>query len=500
MRSARDLPRWRTRIARRQGGLIGGSAINFVGLAIGSASQFGVVLVLARLLSTETAGVFLLGFATFRIAVGLCGVGVNITAVRYGALARARGDVEAARSASFTVLAIAIAGGLLGTVLLAGTAGIFADGFHAPALGPVLIVFAVGIPLSTFTLTAAGVARGARQTARAIFLEQVADSGFRFAGMVVGLILERSAMGAAIGFTSGGAVAAVTAACMTAPEWMGGRMQRGPELHHLVRFSAFQWGTVFTGTAFRWADSLLLGLWKTPAEVAIYATATRAVWLGLVFVMPIALAFQPIIAELAENGRIDRLRKLYVSATRLSTVVGCTPLLLTGVCAGPILAAVYGPRYESGALALAFLSVGQATNAAAGPAATVVTMVGRADLTLAFNATALIADVCLNAVLIPAYGMSGAGAAWCLSLILLCVLRFGQCRREIGARVLDAWLLRAGSALGVGVGITALVVEAMGDFAPAAIAAAALTAGLVTVAVALLALGVRLADLVALSD
>jgi O-antigen/teichoic acid export membrane protein len=480
----------------RGSGLFTGSAINFVGLAVGSAAQFGVVVVLTQSLSQRQAGIFLIAFAAFRIAVGLFGLGVNVTAVRYVALSRGRGDAQSAACAARTVLGLALAGGLVGALALGGASGLFAVRFHSASLGPITAILAAGIPLSTVTLTAAGIARGTRRTTTATFLEQGADAGFRFVGLAVGLVVAGTPTAAAWGFTIGGGFAAAAAFGLTWQDWRGASLLTGGELRHLLRFSGYQWGTVFTGTAFRWADSLLLGLWKSPADVAVYSSATRAIWLGLVFVMPIALAFQPIIAELAEARAFDELRQLYVSATRLSTTVGCTPLLLTGVAAAPLLEALYGPSYKSGATSLAFLAVGQSINAATGPAATVVTMIGRADLTLIFNAAALVADVALNAILIPAFGMSGAGAAWCLSLGLLCALRFLQCRREIHVRVFDRWFSRAILSLAVGLLMSEVVLQMVGTGEPALTCVIVFCSGAVAISASMLALGLRLGDIV----
>src|SRR5262249_30809882 len=146
-------------------------------------------------------------------------------------------------------------------------------------------------------------------------------------------------------------------------------------------------------------------------------------------------------------------------------------------------------------LALTFLAAGQAVNAAAGPAATVVTMVGRADLTLRFNATALVADVALNMALIPLFGMSGAGAAWCASLVLLCGLRFQQCRRQIGIEIFDKWLMRAVISIGLGVCASIAVIHGLAGYDAGLIVVAGFLSGCITVAASMWSLGLRPADI-----
>ena len=465
--------------SERLSGLVSRSAVNFTGLIVGTAAQFGVVLVLTRTLAPSQAGVFLIGYAIFRIAVSLFGFGTNIAGIRYVALARGTARQQSERDAARTVLILAAVGGILGAILLGALSTEIERVFHAPGLRDTLWYLGYGLPLSTFTLAAGGVLRGASRTASAIVVDQVLENGLRLAGLIAGLSATGTATGAAIGFTAGGIASSLSAATLSHEFWRRASFLSGSELSELLRFSAYQWGTILTGTALLWADSVLLGLWKSPADVAVYSAATRAIWLGMVFVLPIGMAFQPMIAELGAVGDFARLRDLYRTATRLSTAIACPPLLLTGVCAEPLLRALYGDKYAAGATALSFLAVGQAVNAAVGPAGQVITMLGRTDVTFWLNSVGLVSNVGLNSVLIPEYGITGAGAAWCLSLVLLCILRLVQCRSEIGIKIRDAWLIRVGIAITAGVCVSAAIVIAA-DGRPAVVTAEAFVVGLAT--------------------
>ena len=474
---------------------MGGSAINFAGLLIGTASQFALVLALTQLLSKRNAGVFLIGFAIFRLAVILFGLGTNMTAVRYVALGRGRGDSDFADRASRSTIALSLVGGSIGAVTITSLSSLLADAFHAPQLKTVIVVLAVGIPFSTFTLAAAGAIRGSRRTSAAIFLDQIADNGFRFLGLLIGVVWAGSVTGAAVGFTLGGIFAGGTACLLLPRRQLFGERLGKSDMKEMLRFTGFQWGTAVVGGAFRWTDSLLLGLWTSPSQVAVYSTATRTVWLGLVFVMPIVTAFQPLIAERSEARDWTELRSLYRSAARLATTVGSSPLVLTAVCAAPLLATLYGESYRSGAAALAFLAVGQAVNAATGPAATVATMLGHSDVTLVINIVALVANVALNIILIPAFGMTGAGVAWCLSLVLLSALRFAQCRREIGVHVLDGWLVRALVAIAVGAGTSSAIVHFWQSAPEAGLVVVGFVSGMVVIPATMVLLGLRPGDM-----
>ena len=246
-----------------------GSAINFIGLLIGSASQFGVVFVLATELQPAKAGLFLIGYAIFRLAVGVFGLGLNITAVRYVALYRGRTGSVAIGRTSRTVLGLSIAAGVVGATSVAAASGLLAGVFHSGEMQGILIALALGIPCSTFTLTAAGVARGQQRTSAAIFLDQVGDSGFRFFGLCIGLAVGRSPLGAAVGFTAGGVVAALAAAVITRHEWFGRGWESRRQMKELLRFSGFPMGDRPRGDGFQ------MGGFTPPRSMAIPGGSRR---------------------------------------------------------------------------------------------------------------------------------------------------------------------------------------------------------------------------------
>ena len=153
---------------------------------------------------------------------------------------------------------------------------------------------------------------------------------------------------------------------------------RRRETGELIRFSGYQWGAALAGVGLLWADTLLLGLWRPPADVAVYSIATRTVLFGMMFILPIGIAFQPVIARLYATrrpraaGRDVPVRHQVVDARR-----AVPPLLFLALFATPVIALLYPDSYTRGAWPMALLAIGQTVNAATGPCGHMVTMVGR---------------------------------------------------------------------------------------------------------------------------
>jgi O-antigen/teichoic acid export membrane protein len=98
----------------------------------------------------------------------------------------------------------------------------------------------------------------------------------------------------------------------------------------------------------------------------------------------------------------------------------------------PIMAAVFGADFSRGAIALAILSAAQLVNAITGPANSLLDMTGHQNDTLKATIAGVLANVTLNALLIPRWDIAGAAIATGASLILWNVLLVILVRRRLG--------------------------------------------------------------------
>lgn len=456
------------------------SIFNFAGLGVSTLTQFFVVLALAHWLPQRPAGVFFEGYAAIKLLSVIATLGLDVTAVRYVAMHLAAGDrTAAASSIRYSVKLAALTSTAVAVVTILGAR--FAAGwFGAPALTEVLQIMAVGLPFIVVETVLIGASRGTGRMRSYVYVDQILDGTLRLGLVLLVLIMGASVAGAALASTATSVVTFCVALFVTRGVLVGDRTSAALDKRALVRFSAFQWGTVLAGAGTLWADTLLLGLWRPPQDVAAYSVATRTVALGLVFVLPVAIAFQPVIGRLHTTGDVGQLGKMYSFATRLSVIFGGLPLILVGLLASPILTLFYGQSYARAAVPLAMLAAAQVINAATGPCGYVITMIGRTDVTFRINVLVVVVNVALNIVLIPEYGMVGAGVAWALAVVLSNVLRVVEVWRNLRIQPFDratAKVLLAVGASGLAAGIMEIV---MHRYSPAPeIVAVSAVAGLV---------------------
>jgi len=451
-----------TALARR-------SAVNFVGLAAANALQFGLVLLIATWLTPAHAGVFFEGFAAVRLLSVLAVLGLDITAIRYVAVHRARGELDQARA-----LARQVDGGaVLASTAIAAVVFVFApqfsEAFGEPSLETVLRIMALSLPAVVLQMVLIGATRGTGRMRAFVVVDQVADGVLRVGLVAVALALGTGLEGTATAFTV--AAYLTTAASAWAARGVLGRIRDAVtvEVRELLRFSGNQWGASIAGVGLLWAGTLLLGYWRPSADVAVYSIATRTVLIGMMFILPIGIAFQPQIGRLYARSDHDGLRRMYSFATKWSTLVGCPALIFLALYATPVLHVFYDNSYARGAWPLALLAIGQVVSAATGPCGHVVTMIGRSDLVLQNSLAALVLNLVLSVALIPPFDLVGAGLAWGISIIAWNVIRVWQVWRVLHMHPFGDWTARLGAALAAFT-ITAGVLRVLLDGAPAPVA------------------------------
>src|SRR5581483_2352029 len=161
------------------------------------------------------------------------------------------------------------------------------------------------------------------------------------------------------------------------------------EFGRILRFSLPQTLTAMLFFTIVWTDTLLVGRFRTAAEVGVYTIVGRLLTPATLVSTAIGQMFAPRIA--AHDARGDR------GTFSTMLIVAATPLL-----------ALFGPKYKSGATALAILAAGQLINTAAGPLGQVINLSGRPYITLMNNGLVAAINIGVCIVLIPRYGLAGA--------------------------------------------------------------------------------------------
>jgi O-antigen/teichoic acid export membrane protein len=172
-------------------------------------------------------------------------------------------------------------------------------------------------------------------------------------------------------------------------------------------------------------DLLMVGLFLSASDVAIYQAASRTAALISFPLFAMNALVAPMIARLhAEN----RPRELERSVAITTQAVFWPSLIaaLAAIAGGRFLLGIFGAAFQDGHLALTILVLGHVINVAAGPVSYLMTMTGNQGRCAIIWAATVSVQFVLNLVLIPQLGIVGAAAgttlATCFVTISLTIL------------------------------------------------------------------------------
>lgn len=183
-------------------------------------------------------------------------------------------------------------------------------------------------------------------------------------------------------------------------------------------------------------DVLVLGLFRSHAEVGIYKIVYTGASLVTFIMQPTSLVISPHIARLYAQGDLKGLQRIMTLSTRAILFCAAPAALVLVIFGGLILHLVFGADYIAGRLPLAILAIAQLANAATGCVTASLIMTGHEkDAALGVGIGALI-NTLLDFTLIPHFGMAGAACASATSVLIWNVVLRRSARRRLGIETL----------------------------------------------------------------
>jgi O-antigen/teichoic acid export membrane protein len=408
-----------------------GGGLNFLGAVITQIGTTVVLLLLTHNLTKDEVGLFRQSFALFSLLQIVALVGLGQAMTRYVAVFRADRDRAAVRGTVRLGMSVASAASVLvGVGLYACSNWLAVSVYDNPALLTPFRYVAFAVPPAAITVAALAACSGFRTMRPNALVGLMLDPILRVALTAVAIARGWGLDGVLRSFV---VVPYITAAL--ALVWLVVLM-RGPQVRprieggEIMRFASLAWLATFTTQGLLWADQLILPLYITPAELAIYSVATSLVVLATFTMSPISQSLAPRVADLTRRGELRRLSIAYKAAASWMTRFSLPFFAILLIFPRPLLA-LFGPGYGLGATVTVILSIGKLSDVATGPCGTMLNQAGFNKLALLDNMAALALNVSLNFLLIPQYGIRGAAYAWTASLVLVNVARVYQVRRHV---------------------------------------------------------------------
>ena len=177
---------------------------------------------------------------------------------------------------------------------------------------------------------------------------------------------------------------------------------------------------------------IMLGVLGTAEEVGYFRVAQRGAMLVLFGLQAVTLTIGPTISSLYAHGQMQLLQEVLTKSARAILAYSLPTALFLMLGGFWIIPVIFGVEFSPAAWPLVVLCAGQLVNAGFGAVGIALTMTRNERLTAKGVTIAGIANVVLNALLIPIWGTIGAAAATSLSIMLWNILLAAWLYQRLG--------------------------------------------------------------------
>ena len=164
------------------------------------------------------------------------------------------------------------------------------------------------------------------------------------------------------------------------------------------------------------SDVLMIGWLMTAADAGVYVVACNVAELVLFPFLAVSSIVAPTFAVHYARGERQELAS-FMRTTTLSTLAGSLLIGIPLFVLAPWILGMFGPEFVDGAGAARILMLGICLRAVIGPSHLMLTMTGHERQAMWALGCAAAANITLNLVMIPVFGIEGAAAMTTLSLL-----------------------------------------------------------------------------------
>jgi O-antigen/teichoic acid export membrane protein len=396
-----------------------GASVAFLFKGLGVALAFFLNVLIARTFGANDAGIFFLALTLSTVAAVFGRVGLDNAVLRFTASNAAIGNWGAVAGLHRKGISLALAASVFsGAACWSLAPWLAADIFQKPELSVPLRWMALSVPAQTAYLLYGEFLKGMR----AIALSQCVQGVLHYLVVVAGLLLFGRLLdleAAAILYLGATVVAAAAGFWFWKLRFPAPPPQRVSfPFHDLFQSSLPLLIVALMNLLINWSATLLLGVWNSAEEVAIFNCASRTAKLTIFVLIAVNSIAAPKFAGLFRKNDLTGLEETARQATLLMTLVAA-PVFLVFLCVPGYVMGIFGEEFVSGASILAIIAIGQFINVATGSADYLLIMSGNERLLRNNVAGFGLVNLALCFLLIPRFGNTGAAAATALTLGLM---------------------------------------------------------------------------------
>jgi O-antigen/teichoic acid export membrane protein len=166
-----------------------------------------------------------------------------------------------------------------------------------------------------------------------------------------------------------------------------------------------------------WSDKIILGIYDTEENIAIYDIAIRIATLIIFNLEAINSILSSKISSFYHENKLDELNRVIQFSSKVNIVIAFVVFLVL-IFFSKFILNFFGSDFIIGRTALIILALGQLFNAFCGPVGNILHMTGHQKEFRNIMGVTLAVNILLNILLIKKFGINGAAVATTISLII----------------------------------------------------------------------------------
>lgn len=376
--------------------------------------------VVARKFGAEISGRFFLCLALITLAQHLCRLGMDNVIVRSIAATGDSGEgLEARKTVNSLSVVIFFAGMATAMAISGNSSWISQNLFGKPEMASHLRLIPWAIPFLSVSFFIGYAFQGQKK----LFPMILSQNLFLNLAFVLAILCFAFSKGDEL---SSFFVACSVLSCMLAViVWKTGNVRSG------FQSLTVTWSTLYQGFAFfhviimqqcmAWFPIILVGVFTSSSEVAIFSSATRIAALISFLLLSVNTVLAPRFSRLYQNGNLSEIERITRNYAKV-TIVLSLPLIFFVLAFPEWIMGLFGPEFIPGSRLLQILCLGQIINLFTGSVGLLLMMTHNERTWRKIMLGSIVCSVVLCIILIPLFHGKGAAAAVSISLSFQMIL------------------------------------------------------------------------------
>ena len=403
--------------------LLKGSGIAFAFRILGGALGYVFTLMITRSLGADAMGIYALSLTVASIFSLFGKLGFDTATLRFVAEYNARGEKEKVAIVLNRIMKIVLPASIFLSVLMFLYSPFIAEYiFHKEHLVPYFRIISIALFPMILTSISSSSLQGLKKIKIYAFVGNMSNQLFGIIALLVMLnFFTRDASAVLIAYGIASILTALVAILflnryIRIQEILSPK--KTDEVFKLSKLLSVSFPMFLSSSMFlvmSWTDTIMLGIFRTEADVGVYNVAMRLSGITSIMLTSINSIAAPKFAEFYGTGNMDGLKETVRYSTRMIFWTSFPILLILFIFPSSILG-IFGQEFRAGIYALMFLTLGQFINSVSGSVGYILQMTGKQYIFRNIIFTAAFINIIFNYFLIPVYGINGAAFASMVSM------------------------------------------------------------------------------------